>query len=68
MKIHFISSPVVDEDGSWQLSGVHDVSGSYQSENTQTTVEEFDVKLGKGVTHDLLVEVVNEQWLRCIAW
>ena len=31
MKIHFISSPVVDEDGSWQLSGVHDVSGSYQS-------------------------------------
>jgi hypothetical protein len=32
MKIHFISFLVVDEDGSQQLSGVHDVSGSYQSE------------------------------------
>ena len=31
MKIHFISSPVVDEDCPWQLPGVHDVSGSYQS-------------------------------------
>ena len=37
-------------------------------ENAQTRVEEGVVKVRKGVTHDLLVELVNEQWLLCAAW
>ena len=32
-------------------------------ENAQTRVEEVVIKVRKGITHDLLVELVDEQWL-----
>ena len=75
MKIHFISSPVVDEDGSWQLSGVHDVSGSYQSVSggrrwpRPLAIRWWGVVASVGVCHSSVgVVVVRGRCGGCCPW